>query len=749
MQAVKRIIQGFIHFFPVQLLVLNFKKHQVLLIFWALFFMTVIGKMFTSYGIPYLFLDPEYLGQSGYQSFALVGIAFGAFIVTWNLVLYKLNSFRFPFLASLRWPLATFSLNNLLIPLVFLGGYVISIYRFQRDFELVSDRNLMLDILGFLAGLVVMVLINAAYFQFANKDLIAIVKQKKRAFKLLKRSYYRKRDERFEDLQDTEATFKVDYYVSNRFRIKRCRNVDHYDPELLDEVFKQHHWNAILIQFVSIVTILILGVFIENPFFQIPAAASVFIAFAVFTSLYGLFKFWTGKWSSTAFIIGFILVNVITKYNYLTYQSMAYGLDYNKPPEEYSIDALNKIATDKNIHEDIASTTRILENWKKKNTTGKKGKKPKIIMVCASGGGLRAAMFSTAIMQRADSMTNGQLMDHTVLMTGASGGMMGMSYIRELYYRKQLGEQVAMYDKQRSFDVAKDLINAMNISIITNDIFYPWRSLRIRDNYYKKDRGYMFEQQFIKNTGNIMTRNLHDYVKPERDATIPMMIDYPVITNDARFLIIGSQQMRYMMKPYEHGQELASKDVDAIDYLSFFADYHPYDMPVTTAVRMNATYPWILPNVIFPTDPLFNVMDAGIRDNFGISMFYRFSNVFQDWILKNTDGVVIVELRAVERSPEIEPVDRRSFLSKLLSPLGTLPNNISTMHDYQNDNLLSMLHEKLGGKLEIIRFAYVPDKKSARASMSFRLTTKEKNEIMNSVDRPNNTRALQQLIRVF
>ena len=67
------------------------------------------------------------------------------------------------------------------------------------------------------------------------------------------------------------------------------------------------------------------------------------------------------------------------------------------------------------------------------------------------------------------------------------------------------------------------------------------------------------------------------------------------------------------------------------------------------------------------------------------------------------------------------------------------------MHDYQNDNLLTALHEKMHGKVEIIRFEYMPDKSAAKASMSFRLTTKEKNEIMRSVDRPNNSRAFNQL----
>jgi hypothetical protein len=421
-------------------------------------------------------------------------------------------------------------------------------------------------------------------------------------------------------------------------------------------------------------------------------------------------------------------------------------LDYNKAPREYSLESINALASDSNMLADEKSTLAILEKWKTKNRDNRNAsKKPKLVLICASGGGLRASMFTTAILQRADSMLNGKLMPHTVMMTGASGGMLGIAYYRELYLRKLQGDSVSLYDRQYPFIVSKDLVNAINASIATNDIFYPWRALKMRDNIYRKDRGYMFEQQFIKNTGNILNKNLADYVKPEREAQIPMMLNYPVITNDARFLLIASQPMRYMMKTHEKEKALSAASVDAIDYLTFFKDYHPYDLRILTALRMNATYPWILPNVTFPTKPQFNVMDAGVRDNFGVYMFYRFVHVFDDWIEKNTSGVVIVEIRAQEKMVKIEPIDRSSFLSKIFSPFGTLTNNISAMHNYQNDNLMAALHEKMQGKLEIIRFEYMPEKSAARASMSFRLTTKEKNEIMRSVDRPNNSRAFNQL----
>jgi hypothetical protein len=732
-------------------LILNIKKQHILLILWVIFFLVVTNRLFSLYGIAYLFLDPEYLGEGGYLSFALVGIGFGAFIITWNLVLYKLNSFRFPFLATLRWPLATFAINNSIIPVAFIGTYIYCVVSYQWQYEFLHATDILLDIAGFLAGLIFMVVINAAYFQIANKDIINIIKQKRKTLRVLKREFYKKRIEKYGDLDDAEISFKVEYYLTNNFRLKRTRNVEHYDKDFLNEVFQQHHWNVVLVQIIAVATVVGLGLFIEKPFFLLPSATNIFLAFAVIISVYGLFKFWSGKWSTSAFIIAFVLINLATKYNYLSYQNKAFGLDYTHKYRTYSTDELMKLANEEDIEKDKSNTEKILNNWLVKNN---KIKKPKMVFVCASGGGHRASMFTMAMLQYADSTCGGKLMKQTVLMTGASGGMLGVAYFRELYYQNYLQQnKINLNDKKYTYSLAKDLNNAITASIATNDLFYPLRSFQMKENYYKKDRGYMWEYQFNLNTNGLLNKSLKDYQIPEQKADIPLMLNYPVITNDARYLFIASQKMRYMMHPYNKNKNWENRshiEVDGIDYLSYFKDYHPEDMPITTALRLNATYPWILPNTTFPTEPEFTTMDAGIRDNLGTGISARFISVFKNWIEENTSGIVIVEIRSLEKMEVIEEVDRKSWVSKAVSPFGTLSNNLTNLHDYNNDAWISLLKTDLKVPIEIIRFEYNPDKKSAKASMSFRLTTKEKMNIIEAtknVTNQSNAKLLKNMLK--
>ncbi len=744
----KRFLKNILHSFPFQLLLLNLKRHQLLLLFWVIFFLTITNNLYTIYGVPFLFLDPEYLGKGGYVSFAWVGLSFGAFVVTWNLVLYILNSFRFHFLASLRYPLFTFSLNNSFVPIIFILVYLISVILFQKNNEFITTKDLILDVSGFFAGFISMVFINAAYFQFANKDIIGVMKNRKRALKRITRSYQKNRSERFVVLTENEPPFFVRSYLTGNLKIRLARNVEHYDKDILNEVFQQHHWNAVLLQCISLFTLIVLGIFIEVPIFQLPSAANIFFAFASFVSIYGLFKFWAGRWSTTAFLVIFVLMNLVTKYSYLTYQNKATGLDYNKAPREYSNEALEELASEENKKEDIEGIKNILAKWSQKNNYNSK-KKPKIFFVCASGGGLRAAMFTMATLQKIDSMSEGNMMRQTFLMTGASGGMQGVSYFRELYYRSLSDTSIRLKNSRYTYDVAKDLINALTASITTNDLFFPWRNLVVGDNKYKKDRGYMWEYQFNRNCESIMDKTLGDYVVPEKNAKIPLMLTYPVLTNDARFLFIGSQPMRFLMTPFDNRKKNITKKIDGIDYLTFFEAYRPLRMPILTSIRLNATYPWILPNATFPTKPEFTVMDAGIRDNFGTGIVVRFVNVFKNWMEANTSGVVIVEIRASEKFGDTEELDKKSWLAKVSSPFGTIGNNLANLHDYNNDGLLSLLDQNMDVPLSLIRFEYVPERKSDKASMSFRLTTKEKEDILQSTHNLENIRSLNRLLQLL
>jgi hypothetical protein len=269
------ILQSIYYSFPIQLLILHFKRHQLLLGVWVLFFLTVSGNFGKKLGIPFLFWDPEYLGSVGYLSFAIVGMAFGGYLVTWNLTSYLLNSFRFPFLASIRWPFAVFTLNNFLLPLSFLVVYGTFLMRFQRQNEFATEPNLILNIAGFFAGLAFVLLVTTLYFSTTNQTVQGYLERQKKKKKVssIRRTIMMKRDNRWEALRKERDVWRVDSYFSFRFRFRPTRGVEHYDEKVIKTVFRQHHINALLIQLGTLTVLVVTGMATESKWSIIPAAA--------------------------------------------------------------------------------------------------------------------------------------------------------------------------------------------------------------------------------------------------------------------------------------------------------------------------------------------------------------------------------------------------------------------------------------------------------------------------------------------
>src|SRR5678816_4123633 len=109
---------------------------------------------------------------------------------------------------------------------------------------------------------------------------------------------------------------------------------------------------------------------------------------------------------------------------------------------------------------------QVLENWKRKQGE----EKPLFVVINTSGGGHRSATFTMSILQRLDSITNGDMMKKTFLITGASGGMIGASYFRELYLRKLKGENIHLQDKKYVDDISGDPVSYTHLTLPTSDL---------------------------------------------------------------------------------------------------------------------------------------------------------------------------------------------------------------------------------------------------------------------------------------
>ncbi|MEO0405338.1 MAG: patatin-like phospholipase family protein, partial [Bacteroidota bacterium] len=365
--------------------------------------------------------------------------------------------------------------------------------------------------------------------------------------------------------------------------------------------------NASFFEIGVLVSFIIVGSFREMTLFIIPAAASVTLFFTVSLMLISALFSWIKGWTFSVFIVLFVLINFsFSGLEMINLHSGAYGLDYEVEPADYSPEFINSI----NLQDSIAiadkeNTISILEKWKVKNQKGQE--LPKMVIINTSGGGLRSALWSTSSLMRADSICNGELLQHTVLMTGSSGGMIGSSMVRESMLESQIP---SIQEKENQ--ISRDLLNPVMLSIATNDLFIRYQKFEEGNSCFTKDRAYAFEQQLHANTHGMFNKPMSEYQTDEAEAQIPMMVLAPSIVNDGRRMVISATPMSYMCQNGTEQVINGEMYAEDIEFQRFFAEQDALNLKWSSALRMNATFPYILPVTSLPSEPEIGLMDAGL-----------------------------------------------------------------------------------------------------------------------------------------
>ena len=735
-----RVLKAIYYFFPVQLLLLHVKKFQVLLIFWLILFSTLNGGFMRAYGANALFLSPEYLGDVSPVSASIVGLATGIFIMSWNITTFILFSRHFRFLATTGKPFLKYCINNSFLPIIFLVFYFIKVLQFSTNRELLNLPHIVLLSAGFLVGLAFVITASLYYFFRADRTIIRRMTPVISNPKLFKSQFSK------EEVKLNESRLMhVKWYLNSPTTIRQTRDVSHYSKAFIESIFNRHHIAAVLSIFLAFIFLIVVGFFMDSRYFQLPAAASILIFFAILISLSGAFSYFLQSWSIPFLVAIFFILNLLYRYNVIDPTNKAYGLSYTEQQDRplYDRETLLDLCSNRNVARDRANMLGILEKWKAHQNSPK----PILFLVNSSGGGSRSATFTLSILQRLDSLSGGKLMRKTFLITGASGGMLGAAYFRELSRRRDAGDSsIHLQDRRYVNDISGDLLNTLFSSFVARDLASPAQKFEVGDQQYVKDRGFAFEQKLNENTHGILDRQLKDLAPDEAAAKMPLLLFNPVITRDSRALVISTQPVSFLMRPRFDSTKLPSMDPDAVDFGAMFAKQSPMNLRLLTALRMNATFPYVLPNVWLPSRPVIDVMDAGYRDNFGELNTIRFLNAFREWLQQNTGGVVLLQIRDRKAGGWENPYESDDITEIITKPVLLLQDNWYKMQEYNQDDLLSIAQNALGFPFRKLVFQYVPRTEDAGAALNFHLTTEEKLNIMGSLDNTFNQQAFQQFV---
>lgn len=739
----KFFLKYFYHSFPIQLLLLHFRKSQILLIFWLILFLTITGHFMKLFGADGLFLGPEYLGTINEGGAAIVGIACGVFIMSWNITTFILHSTRFRFLAATTNPFLKYCLNNAIIPIVFLIVYFFEAYHYATRYELIPAGRFLLNAFSFLAGFLMLHIISFAYFFTADKRIIRTIQPGIIDFNDEGPGILTS-DEEEEHFQP--FGLPVTYYASSFTRFRKCRDVSHYSQAFLDSIFKRHHFSAMVTIFMAFIFLLMVGFFLDHRIFQVPAGASIFISFSVMIAVLGALGYFLRSWSIIFVIVIFLIFNTLYNHNIIDFRNKAYGVDYNRGNRPaYTLESLKSLNTPEKIQHDKANMVSILNKWKSRQNESK----PLFIMLNFSGGGLRGASFSMSVLQQLDSATNGQIMRKSFLMSGASGGILAAAYFRELSRLRDEGEKINPQDKLYLDNISEDLLNPVFSSLIARDIIAPTQKFKYNGFSYVKDRGYAFEQKLNRNTDGILNHDIEFYKSAESNAEIPLLILNSTVTRDLKKVIVSTQPVSFLMQSLYKDSTSSFTGPDAIDFGALFHERNPLKLSLLSALRMNATYPYVLPAVWLPTNPVIDVMDAGFRDNYGQETSLRFLDAFKDWLNENTRGVLIIEMRSKTKGSWSDAYHESSLSDIITKPFSMLQTNWFNLQDYFQDDEISYAESLIDVPLQRVTFMYEPEKEQSGAPLNFHLTGSEKKEVERSLRRAKNISAFSQTMSII
>lgn len=296
-----------------------------------------------------------------------------------------------------------------------------------------------------------------------------------------------------------------------------------------------------------------------------------------------------------------------------------------------------------------------LEAWRRHHVA--KGTfKRKLVIVSTSGGAYRAAYWTAMILDELTRQSHqhmswggdGKLKgfdDSIRLITGASGGMVAGTYFLAMAQEEgrwpvnasveaRLDHDIKVTTQPNQFMsniglVSRDSLTQVAKHIIASDLpnlLNPFGEL--------VDRGKVLQEQWL----TLDTNSFGDMVQGQIEGWRPSIIFSPMLVETGQPILISNLDLRSM--PQFRGNEA-----------EVFFDLFPCSQrkfSLATAVRMNATFPYISPAVSLPTIPERRVVDAGYYDNYGISTAaaYLSDPGVRKWIEREIDDVILLEVRA-------------------------------------------------------------------------------------------------------
>ena len=213
-------------------------------------------------------------------------------------------------------------------------------------------------------------------------------------------------------------------------------------------------------------------------------------------------------------------------------------------------------------------------------------------------------------------------------------------------------------------------------------------------------------------------------------------------------MLISPQGVSYLTQNSKTNKTQYNTIFDAIEYSRFFSEQNAKKTLFTSVLRMSATFPYLSPVVSLPSNPRIEVMDAGLRDNYGLETSLRFIKAFNDWITENTSGILIIQIRDKHKDTPIDANPSQTLGSTLGRPLESFYGNLFDVQDYNQNLQLQLADLWCKSSIDVVDLQ-LKNELNNRISLSWHLTNKEKKEVFASINLPENKEAIKRIVNLL
>jgi len=355
----------------------------------------------------------------------------------------------------------------------------------------------------------------------------------------------------------------------------------------------------------------------------------------------------------------------------------------------------------------------------------------KVILVAANGGGIQAAAWSARVLTGIEASCRirgdcgGRSFARSIrVISAVSGGSVGAMYFANAYgkYGAEKGE---LPDNDALEQIVK-LAGRSSLDGVVWGLVYPdfLRTLapflsEVRF-FWNTDRGRALEFEWQR--GVKLEARLGDWQRDTMTGERPGLIFNATMVDSGRPLLFST---------IEHQQDLSVAKI-------FHRLYAGYDTPVTSAVRMSATFPYVTPAARATrndkndlSEAEYHVVDGGYYDNYGMAALVECLDNELEKPAVNVTELMVIRIHSMPVGAEVSPQGGNGFFFQTKAPVSAL-NNVRGAGQLSHSKVLFDLlqkrwRERASRKVEIdlATFEYP----NFDAPLSWHLTNKQKQAI--------------------